>query len=309
MKNSRILVTLATRNAQLAKMLVERHDCMIQRFIIDSRHFSSSDILLIASTHGIPHSFIGDEFQGDTNIDQSTLGICYDFPILPESIINQTKYGFFNIHPGELPSQAGRYPFPLIVMNDSGTFKLSLHKMFRKPDSGCPVMTENVFVNPNSFYSDWKFTSNSAALTLTQKFLSRIISGYFSVETLNMELDPIIAKQTSTPRSSSSPLYPLQLKTFCHLRQMIRTNMELGLITISANKKDIILDKSFEVYDFLDTETQIQDVHLRQTMNEILFLSGDKVLASQTTDESGSFTTLHSIQNISFNSTIVWSYS
>lgn len=80
-------------------------------------------------------------FQFDKPFPEAELGVCAAYgKIIPETVINQFKFGILNIHPSLLPKYRGASPISTAIINGDMETGVTIIKMDEKMDHG-PIVT------------------------------------------------------------------------------------------------------------------------------------------------------------------------
>ena len=80
-------------------------------------------------------------FDFDKPFPEADLGICAAYgKIIPETVINQFKFGILNIHPSLLPKYRGASPISTAIANGDKESGVTIIKMDEKMDHG-PIVT------------------------------------------------------------------------------------------------------------------------------------------------------------------------
>lgn len=96
-------------------------------------------------------SFI--ENLNQIQFNQFDLALVADFGvIIPASLLNQPKLGFFNIHPSLLPKYRGSTPLQTALINGEKQTGVSIIKMDEKVDHGPLVAQEKLAIDLNDTY-------------------------------------------------------------------------------------------------------------------------------------------------------------
>jgi methionyl-tRNA formyltransferase len=61
---------------------------------------------------------------------------CWYAKILPVEMLDTTRLGGINVHPGKLPYYKGRWPTPWYILNGDPTYGIAVHKMVAEVDAG-----------------------------------------------------------------------------------------------------------------------------------------------------------------------------
>ncbi len=73
--------------------------------------------------------------------------------ILPQSILNIPKQGFFNVHPSLLPQHRGASPIQSAILNNDKEFGVSIIKMIERVDAG-PIIAKRKIKMKDPFYQE-----------------------------------------------------------------------------------------------------------------------------------------------------------
>ena len=96
-------------------------------------------------------SFI--ENLNQIQFNQFDLALVADFGvIIPASLLNQPKLGFFNIHPSLLPKYRGSTPLQTALINGEKQTGVSIIKMDEKVDHGPLIAQERLEIDVNDTY-------------------------------------------------------------------------------------------------------------------------------------------------------------
>ena len=190
--------------------------------------------------------------------------------ILKKDLLEQPKYGFWNIHPSLLPKYRGTTPVQSAILNNEKTTGVSLFKIDEQVDHGPVIKQKTSLININD--STLSLSKNLAKLgaqvfnkTIKQKSLDNIQykvqnhklathtkkltkqDGYIPIEQLTPYLHPLFDKYNLLHLlPKRKPLHPYIL-TPLHLHNMIRAlNPWPGVWSrLVSNKVIKIVEDSF----------------------------------------------------------------
>ena len=153
--------------------------------------------------------------------------------IIPQSLLNQSRLGFFNIHPSLLPKYRGSTPLQTAIINDEKVTGVSIIKLDQKVDHGPLVAQEKLEINMDDTYlsllekaailgaklfnnSDFNhpklIPQNHNQATFTKKLTKQ--DGYIPIEQLIPYLTPIFTKYNLLhllPNQAEQPINALKL--------------------------------------------------------------------------------------------------
>lgn len=114
----------------------------------------------------------------ETDLSLFDLALVADYgQILPESVLEQTKYGFWNIHPSKLPKYRGTSPLQTAILNNESQTGVSLIKLDAKMDHGPVIYQEAVPIDQSDTYLTLlEKTSTIGAKLFNQAILTPIDS-------------------------------------------------------------------------------------------------------------------------------------
>lgn len=177
-------------------------------------------------------SFI--ENLNQIQFNQFDLALVADFGvIIPASLLNQPKLGFFNIHPSLLPKYRGSTPLQTALINGEKQTGVSIIKMDEKVDHGPLIAQERLEIDVNDTYlSLLKKTAILGAKLFSQVNWEKISpvmqdhqkanytkkltkqDGYIPIEQLIPYLTPIFTKYNLLhllPNQAEKPINPQNL--------------------------------------------------------------------------------------------------
>jgi len=193
----------------------------------------STPVKQICQELGIPY-----QENLEINWSQFDFALVADFGIiLPEELLEQTKHGFWNIHPSLLPKYRGTSPLQTVILNNESETGVSLIKLDAKMDHGPIIGQETLPIVQDDTYltlldktatigaklfnrailtpiDRLTFTEQDhTAATFTKKLTKK--DGFVPVEQLVPFLVPIFKRYNLMhllPASQNDPLSPAKLK-------------------------------------------------------------------------------------------------
>lgn len=106
-------------------------------------------------------------------IENIDLALVYAYgKILPESILNLPKYGFWNIHPSLLPKYRGTSPMAHALLMGEATTGVTLMKMTEKWDQGPIMAQEEMNINPDDRRPDLERKLTDLGFELFKKIIA-----------------------------------------------------------------------------------------------------------------------------------------
>lgn len=128
-------------------------------------------VKIVAGKYTIPVFHDSDirHLTSDISLD---LALVYAYgKILPESILNLPKYGFWNIHPSLLPKYRGTSPMAHALLMGETTTGVTIMKMTEKWDQGPIITQEEMNINPHDRRPDLERKLTDLGFELFKKII------------------------------------------------------------------------------------------------------------------------------------------
>ena len=97
--------------------------------------------------------------------------------IMHEDVLNAAPVGAFNLHPGPLPSYAGRNPVSWAIFNGETTHAATLHQMVPRIDAGPIVADRTVPIEPGDTALTLMARTSTAGVQLVSELLATLAAG------------------------------------------------------------------------------------------------------------------------------------
>ena len=172
------------------KFLLKQSNLKLLAIITDKKGISAKAFRKIAQENKIPCidkiDLIKKIRKSDLiNFEIDLLLSVFSPVIVDEEILNFTKYGGFNLHPGKLPEYSGLNPTTWSIYNNEKYHEVTLHKMNKLIDGGDIVYSKKIIINKDETAFSLLSKSTTEGLSLIKKFIETI--SLKSINKLNLK--------------------------------------------------------------------------------------------------------------------------
>ena len=115
-------------------------------------HFLQKQIKLKLKKKIDYHNLKYSHFKNHKNFFNYHLAVCFSTQKIPKNILNQTKIGFINFHPGLIPEYAGIGNFYALVDNQNNKVGFTIHYMTQKLDRGKIILKKNILFKEKNIH-------------------------------------------------------------------------------------------------------------------------------------------------------------
>lgn len=129
-------------------------------------------VKIVADKYTIP-VFHDSDIQHLTSDISPDLALLYAYgQIIPKSLLELPKYGFWNIHPSLLPKYRGTSPMAHAILMGETTTGVTLMKMTEKWDQGPIIAQEEMNINPDDRRPDLERKLTDLGFELFKKIIA-----------------------------------------------------------------------------------------------------------------------------------------
>lgn len=188
------------------KFLIRKNNIDISHIITDEKGLSFKAFLNIAKKNNIPISNkfkLLEEIKSSRYIKEEidfVLSVFSPF-IVEDEILNYSRFGGFNLHPGKLPEYAGLNPTCWSIYNNEKFHEVTLHKMTNIIDGGDILNSKEI-----------EITKDETAISLLNKSTIegvKLIKEFFEIISQKNINEIAMQKQDFKKRKYYSKINPL----------------------------------------------------------------------------------------------------
>lgn len=192
------------------RFLIQQKNIEILSIISDEEGLSYSDFCLVAEENGIKMIKISNLSNKIKALEESKIKIDFVLSvfspfIIDNEILDNSKYGGFNLHPGKLPEYAGFNPTSWSIYNNEKYHEVTFHKMTNYIDGGDIVFSKKFLISQDETALSLLVKSSIEGTNLVRIFFE-------TISRKNID-DIILKKQDFTKRKyySKTSKIPLLL--------------------------------------------------------------------------------------------------